>query len=67
MQTIADMLKDEGRVEGLAEGRKRDPTRLLERRFAPLPRDVRERIADADHTRLDQVPDAESPGAIFGD
>jgi hypothetical protein len=48
----------EGRQEGIAEGeRKRGAavlTRLLERRFGPLPDPVRERIASADVGTLEE-------------
>jgi len=75
MQTIADMLKDEGlaegRVEGLAEGKGKSLMRLLERRFGTLSPDVRERIAAANLDQLDRwfdlALDADSPGAVFGD
>jgi len=42
------------RAEGMAEGSRRDPTRLLERRFGPLPGNVTRRVADADPDRLDR-------------
>jgi len=60
-----------GIAMGKAEGRKQDLTRLLERRFGPLPRDVRDRITGAGHDQLDRwldrVLDARSLGAVFGD
>jgi len=60
-----------GRAEGMAEGRRRDLTRLLERRFGPLPGNVTRRIADADTDRLDRwfdrVLDADGLAAVFGD
>jgi len=79
MQTIADMLKDEGRAKGLAEGRVKGLAegegkslmRLLERRFGTLSPDVRERIAAANLDQLDRwldlALDADSLGAVFGD
>jgi len=61
METIAEAPK--------AEGRKRDLTRLLERRFGPLPQDVRDRMATANLDRpdrwLDRLPDARSLDAVF--
>ena len=69
----------EGRITGLAEGRTEGRitalteslTRLLQSRFGPLPPPARSRIAAASPTELenwlDQVLDAPSLEAIFGD
>jgi len=61
----------EGMAEGMAEGRRRDLTRLLERRFGPLPGNVTRRIAAADNDRLDRwferALDADGLAAVFGD
>ena len=69
----------EGRITGLAEGRTEGRitalteslTRLLQSRFGPLPSPARSRIAAASPTELenwlDQVLDAPSLEAIFGD
>ena len=62
--------KAEGKAEGLAEGEAKSLTRLLERRFGPLPRPVRDRIAAASleqlDTWLDAILDAPSLKALFG-
>ena len=60
-----------GRAEGLAEGEAKSLTRLLERRFGPLPRPVRDRIAAASleqlDTWLDAILDAPSLEAVVGE
>jgi len=60
-----------GIVMGRVEGRRRDMTRLLERRFGPLPRDITQRIAAADHDLLDRwlerMPDPDGLAAVLGD
>jgi len=60
-----------GRAEGMAEGRRQALTRLLDRRFGPLPGNVTRRIADADTERLDRwldrALDADGLAAVFGD
>ena len=61
MSTIAEALMERGKARGL--------TRLLERRFGPLPRTVRERVAAADPGELDawldRILDADSLAAVF--
>ena len=63
--------KAEGIAEGEAKGEAKSLTRLLERRFGPLPRSVKDRIASADldqlDTWIDRVLDARSLDAVFGD
>ena len=66
MQTIAETLLEQGKAagikegkaagieEGLAEGEAKSLTRLLERRFGPLPSDVHERIAGAGIDQVEQ-------------
>jgi len=60
-----------GRAEGMAKDRRRDLTRLLERRFGPLPGNVTRRIAAADTERLDRwfdrALDVDNLAAVFGD
>jgi len=66
-----EMGRAEGMAEGMAEGRRQALTRLLERRFGPLPRDITQRIAGADTDRLDRwfdrTLDANGLAAVFGD
>ena len=61
----------EGRTAGLAEGRAESLSRLLQRRFGPLPPTVQSRIAEATLDELgnwiDQVLDTPSLEAMFGD
>ena len=61
----------EGRTAGLTEGRAESLSRLLQRRFGPLPPAVQSRIAEASLDELgnwiDQVLDAPSLEAMFGD
>ncbi len=80
--TIAEALMEQGKARGLAEGEARGLakglergearglTRLLERRFGPLPPEVRDRIAagglgDLD-SWLDRTLDAGSLEEVFG-
>ena len=62
--------KVEGKAEGLVEGKAATLTRLLERRFGPLPRELASRISAADldelDTWLDRVLDAGTLDAVFG-
>ncbi|NBC32669.1 MAG: transposase [Alphaproteobacteria bacterium] len=63
----------EGRAEGLSAGEHRAQVRtllrLLERRFGPVPEDIRERIEAADRETLevwlDRILDAPSRDAVF--
>ena len=59
-----------GRAEGEAKGRAELLMRLLERRFGPLPRTVKDRIAAAGPDTLelwgDRVLDAASLNDVFG-
>ena len=59
----------EGRAEGLQEGEARFLTRLLERRFGPLPDEIAARIAAASTSQLerwhDAVLDAPTCEAVF--
>ena len=61
--------KAEGLAEGLAEGKAATLLRLLKRRFGPVPRALRDRVAAADveqiDTWLDAVLDAPSLSAVF--
>jgi len=66
METIEHALKEEGRAEGLAEGKGKSLMRLLERRFGPLPQDARERMATANLDQLDRALDASNLDAVFG-
>jgi len=67
-------IKAEGLAEGLAEGKAKakaeDLTRLLIRRFGPLPAWAAERIAAAAiaqlDTWLDGILDAQSPADLLG-
>ncbi len=71
--TIAEALMERGKARGLAEGleqgEERGLTRLLERRFGPLPRTVRERVAAAELDELDawldRILDADSLAAVL--
>ena len=73
MGTIAQRLRREGRIEGraegLQEGEARFLTRLLERRFGPLPDEIAARIAAASTSQLerwyDAVLDAPTCEAVF--
>ena len=73
--TIADTLEARGRAEGeilgMVRGRQQDLTRLLQRRFGPLPAGSRDRISKAGTDQLDlwidRVLDAGSLGEVFGD
>ena len=73
MGTIAQTMhaegKAEGLAEGLAEGKATTLLRLLQRRFGPVPRRLRDRIAAADVGQvdawLDAVLDAPSLSAVF--
>ena len=53
------------------KGEAKSLTRLLERRFGPLSRSVKDRIASADLDQFDmwtdQILDARSLDAVFGD
>ena len=59
-----------GEALGFAKGRKRDLTRLLERRFGPLPDAARTRVEGASLDQLDawldRVLDAESLTVVLG-
>ena len=69
--TIAETLIAEGKAKGIAEGEAKSLTHLLERRFGPLSRSVKDRIASADldqlDTWIDRVLDAKSLDAVFRD
>ena len=75
MSSIAQRLEERGeargRAAGLAEGEAKSLTRLLQRRFGPLPAAIQSRIAAASVAELDgwtdQVLDAPSLEAMFGD
>ena len=71
MGKMIENLIAEGRVEGRVEGEAKSLTRLLERRFGPLPAAVRSRIDGADLTQLDawidRVLDVKSLDAMFPD
>ena len=68
--TIAEALMERGLAEGLERGEARGLTRLLERRFGPLPPRIRDRIAagglDALDAWLDRTLDAGSLEEVFG-
>ena len=76
--TIMEKLRAEGeakgRAEGVAEGEAKGEakslTRLLERRFGPLPAAVKARVDGADLDQLDvwldRVLDAKNLNAVFG-
>ena len=59
----------EGKAEGLAEGKAATLLRQLQRRFGPVPRSMRDRVAASDvaqiDTWLDAVLDAPSLSAVF--
>ena len=73
MGRMMENLIDEGRVEGeargIAKGEAKSLTRLLERRFGPLPAAIKSRIDGADLNQLDawidRVLDAKSLDAMF--
>ena len=79
MASIAQQLEERGEArgrtaglaEGRAEGEAKSLSRLLQRRFGPLPPAVQSRIAGATLEELDgwvdQVLDAPSLEAMFGD
>ena len=60
-----------GMAEGRVHGESHTLTRILERRFGHLPETIRAKIASADASALDrwvdQVVDATSLDAIFGE
>ena len=58
MGTIAQRLRQEGRAEGLHEGEARFLTRLLERRFGPLPDEFAARIGAASTLQLERWSEA---------
>ena len=47
MQTYGQQLRDEGRAEGIAEGRAQTLLRLMEKRFGSIPEAARRRIGVA--------------------
>ena len=60
----------EGEARGIAKGEAMSLSRLLERRFGPLPATVKARVGRANLAQLDawidRVLDAKSLGAVFG-
>ena len=60
----------EGEVRGFAKGEAKSLTRLLERRFGPLPAAVKTRVGGANLSQLDawidRVLDAKSLDSVFG-
>ena len=68
--SMMEKLKAEGRVEGRVEGEAKSLTRLLERRFGPLPAAIKSRVDRADLKQLDawvdRVLDVKSLDAMFG-
>ena len=60
----------EGEVRGIAKGEAKSLTRLLERRFGPLPAAVKTRVGGANLSQLDawidRVLDAKSLDSVFG-
>ena len=82
MGAVMEQLRAEGRIEGVAEGEARGEvrgiakgeakslTRLLERRFGPLPAAVKTRVGGANLSQLDawsdRVLDAKSLDSVFG-
>ena len=68
--TIAEALMERGEARGLERGKAEGLTRLLERRFGPLPATARDRIAAAGPGELDawldRVLDADSLDAVLG-
>ena len=69
-ETLIEQGKAEGMARGLAEGEAKSLARLLERRFGPLPRSARDRIAAAPLEQLDAwlggVFDARSLDDLLG-
>ena len=69
MGTMAEALIERGKAEGLEQGKAEGLTRIMERRFGPLSRTVRDRIAGADPDELDawfdRVLDADNLEAMF--
>ncbi len=69
MGTIAETLLEQGEARGIkkgeALGKAGTLTRLLERRFGPLPRDVRVRIGAAGLAEIDVWLDAPDLSAVF--
>ena len=68
--TIMEKLRAEGEARGIAKGEAKSLTRLLERRFGPLPAAVKARVDGADLDQLDvwidRVLDAKNLNAVFG-
>ena len=68
--SMMEKLKAEGRAEGEVKGEAKSLTRLLERRFGPLPAAIKSRVDRADLKQLDawidRVLDVQSLDAMFG-
>ena len=69
MGTMAEALIERGKMEGLEQGKAEVLTRIMERRFGPLSRTVRDRIAVGDPDEFDawsdRIPDADNLEAMF--
>ena len=71
IMNIADQLREEGRLKGLAEGQRRTLLRLLRARFGALPADVTARVREAGAAQLDvwtdRVLTAPTLSAVLGE
>ncbi len=56
--SMFDMIRQEGRQEGLQEGRRLSLLRVLEKKFGPLDETVRQRITTVAAERLGELLDA---------
>ena len=67
---IEEASTERGKARGLEQGKADGLTRLLERRFGPLPAPARDRIAAAGPVELDawldRILDADSLDTVFG-
>ncbi|MBF0180115.1 MAG: DUF4351 domain-containing protein [Magnetococcales bacterium] len=61
--------REEGMREGMREGKVEILLRIMQRRFGPIPDDIRQRVTSAQTVELDawseNIFDADSPQAVF--